>query len=112
VPSFATTQTIEFCWLAAVPARETNRVRGIRAPVASSALEIETIGVRNVLRSNPATHWIAVLFAVRVDPATVTIGEPHKFDRLNWFAPDALPKPLHSQTAAGLELFGAWKVQR
>lgn len=86
--------------------------REVREEYATEPLEIETIGVRNVLRSNPATHWIAVLFAVSVDPATVTIGEPHKFDRLNWFAPDALPNPLHSQTAAGLELFRVWNAEQ
>jgi len=86
--------------------------REVREEYATDALEIETIGVRNVLRSNPATHWIAVLFAVSVDPATVMIGEPHKFDRLNWFAPDALPNPLHSQTAAGLEMFRVWQTRR
>ena len=84
--------------------------REVREEYVTDALEIETIGVRNVLRSNPATHWVAVIFAVTVDPATVTIGEPHKFDRLNWFTPDALPNPLHSQTAAGLGLFRVWNA--
>ncbi|WP_406293829.1 NUDIX domain-containing protein [Embleya sp. NBC_00888] len=80
--------------------------REVREEYATEALSIETIGVRNVLRGDPVeTHWVAVVFAVAVDPERVAIGEPHKFDALEWFAPDALPTPLHSQCAAGLDLF-------
>lgn len=68
--------------------------------------DITQIGVRNVLRGDPVTtHWVAVVFAVRVDPADVAIGEPHKFDALDWYATDALPSPLHSQLAETLRLF-------
>ncbi|GAA4224603.1 hypothetical protein FHR32_006906 [Streptosporangium album] len=34
-------------------------------------------------------------------------GEPHKFDELGWFTPDALPYPLHSQLAESLRLFAS-----
>jgi len=67
-------------------------------------LEITLAGVRNVLRDDPPSHWVAVVFRVLVDPATVAIGEPHKFDELGWFPPDALPAPLHSQLAPTLAL--------
>ncbi|MCC9306493.1 NUDIX domain-containing protein [Kitasatospora sp. RB6PN24] len=71
----------------------------------AAALAIEVLGVRNVLRGDPVdSHWVAVVCAVLVDPAQTTIGEPHKFDRLDWFAPDGLPAPLHSQLAPTLEL--------
>jgi 8-oxo-dGTP diphosphatase len=71
-------------------------------------LDIERIGVRNVLRGDPVvSHWVAVVFAVRVDPGAVAIGEPEKFDALEWFAPGALPSPLHSQCGKSLELFAA-----
>jgi 8-oxo-dGTP pyrophosphatase MutT (NUDIX family) len=80
--------------------------REVREEYATEALAVETVGVRNVLRGDPVdSHWVAVVFAVRVDPAKVAIGEPHKFDALEWFAPDALPTPLHSQCGAGLALF-------
>ncbi|MGW1988837.1 NUDIX domain-containing protein [Embleya sp. NPDC001921] len=83
--------------------------REVREEYATEALSIETIGVRNVLRGDPVeTHWVAVVFAVAVDPERVSIGEPHKFDALEWFAPDALPTPLHSQCAGGLDLFHDW----
>ncbi|MFJ9472586.1 NUDIX hydrolase [Streptomyces caniferus] len=83
-------------------AREVHEEYGVRP------LGIEQIGVRNVLRGDPvASHWVAVVFAVRVAPEAVTIGEPHKFDALAWFAPQELPVPLHSQCGETLELFGA-----
>ncbi|ACZ84562.1 NUDIX domain-containing protein [Streptosporangium roseum] len=88
---------------------ETAVAREVREEYSTGALEIETIGVRNVLREEPASHWVAVIFAVKVDPAGVAIGEPHKFDALEWFAPDALPHPLHSQLAESLRLFHAWQ---
>ncbi|WP_433789966.1 NUDIX domain-containing protein [Actinoplanes sp. CA-252034] len=70
----------------------------------ASPLEIRQLGVRNVLRDDPPSHWVAVVFAVRVDPAAVRIGEPHKFDDLAWFSVGDLPTPLHSQLPATLAL--------
>ncbi|BCY08012.1 NUDIX domain-containing protein [Actinoplanes sp. L3-i22] len=67
--------------------------------------EIVQLGVRNVLRVDPPSHWVAVIFAVRVDPAEVRIGEPDKFDDLTWCTPDRLPSPAHSQLAGTLALF-------
>jgi 8-oxo-dGTP diphosphatase len=66
--------------------------------------EITLLGVRNVVRTEPLSHWVAVVFAVRVDPGSVKIGEPHKFDDLSWFGRDALPSPLHSQLAPTLDM--------
>jgi 8-oxo-dGTP pyrophosphatase MutT (NUDIX family) len=80
--------------------------REVREEYTAGALSIETIGVRNVLRGG--SHWVAVVSAVLVDPAAVAIGEPHKFDELGWFSPDALPTPLHSQLPATVELFREW----
>lgn len=88
---------------------ETAVAREVREEYSTDALKIETIGVRNVLRQEPASHWVAVIFAVEVDPAGVAIGEPHKFDELDWFAPDTLPHPLHSQLTESLRLFHAWQ---
>ncbi len=73
----------------------------------AEALAVETLGVRNILRGSPVSHWVAVLFAVQVDPAQVVIGEPHKFDALGWFALDELPRPQHSQLAETLAHFRA-----
>ncbi|MEU6962290.1 NUDIX domain-containing protein [Streptomyces chrestomyceticus] len=74
----------------------------------ATPLEIARPDVRNVLRGEPVvSHWVAVVSAVRVRPDRVRIGEPHKCDEPGWFAPDALPSPLHSQCAATLALLAA-----
>ena len=78
--------------------------REVGEEYSTQPLQITMLGVRNVLRHEPPSHWVAVVFAVRVDPGTVAIGEPHKFDRIGWFTTDALPAPLHSQLPATLEL--------
>ncbi|MEU8614618.1 NUDIX domain-containing protein [Actinoplanes sp. NPDC048791] len=79
--------------------------REVKEEYATEPQEISLLGVRNVVRTEPLSHWVAVVFAVRVDPATVAIGEPHKFDELDWFDPATLPGPLHSQLEPTLELF-------
>ncbi len=84
--------------------------REVREEYMTDALEIDTIGVRNILRQNPPSHWVAVIFAVKVDPASVAIGEPHKFDELGWFTPDTPPSPAHSQLRAALDLFQTWQA--
>ena len=76
--------------------------REVTEEYAAAPLSIELRGVRNVLRGD--SHWVAIVFAVEVDPAAVRIGEPDKFDALDWFPPDRLPAPLHSQLAATLAL--------
>lgn len=43
------------------------------------------------------THWVYLLHAVRVDPKTAKLGEPHKFDEIGWFNLKTLPSPMHSQ---------------
>lgn len=80
--------------------------REVTEEYTAAPLEITPLGMRNVLRGDPVeSHWVAAVFAVRVDPAAVAIGEPHKFDALEWFAPDALPSPVHSQLRETLALF-------
>jgi 8-oxo-dGTP diphosphatase len=77
-------------------------IREVTEEYATAPLTIELRGVRNVLRADPPSHWVAVIFSVRVDPTAVRIGEPHKFDDVAWFDPAALPSPLHSQLPATL----------
>ena len=76
--------------------------REVTEEYATRPERIELRGVRNVLRGD--SHWVAVVFRVRVDPAAVSIGEPHKFDALGWFHADDLPEPLHSQLPATLDI--------
>ncbi|MFI5616587.1 NUDIX domain-containing protein [Streptomyces sp. NPDC051567] len=79
--------------------------REVREEYGVDPLSVEVIGVRNVLRGTPVSHWVAVVFAVLVDPARVVLGEPHKFDALDWFTPDRPPHPHHSQLPQTLALF-------
>jgi ADP-ribose pyrophosphatase YjhB (NUDIX family) len=78
--------------------------REVKEEYATEPREITLLGVRNVVRAEPPSHWVAVVFAVRVDREGVAIGEPHKFDELGWFRRAALPSPLHSQLVPTLEL--------
>lgn len=78
--------------------------REVREEYGTAPLAISLLGVRNVLRDDPPSHWVAVVFAVRVDPAGAVIGEPHKFDQLGWYPRGALPTPLHSQLPSTLAL--------
>lgn len=58
------------------------------------------IGYFEAFRQNELgllTHWLAMPFAVLVDPAKLSICEPEMVDDSGWFALDALPSPLHSQ---------------
>lgn len=43
------------------------------------------------------THWVAIIYAVEVDPAKVINNEPHKIAELGWFTSKNLPSPRHSQ---------------
>jgi len=75
---------------------------------------IRPIGLRTVLRERDGhlTHWLAVVFEVLVDPATVRVGEPDKMADLQWFDLDGLPAPLHSQLQGHLSLLPQWRERR
>lgn len=53
------------------------------------------------------THWLAICFAVKVDPSKVKVNEPDKVDEIGWFTLDSLPSPLHSQYRKFLDAHGA-----
>lgn len=88
---------------------EAAAAREVREEYTAEAQDVTVLGVRNILRGEPVSHWVAVVCAVRVDPARVALGEPHKFDALDWCAPDAPPEPQHSQLGETLALFRAWQ---
>lgn len=73
--------------------------REIKEEYMCDALDIKFAGVTNVLRKNREgmpTHWLALLFLVRVDPKKVQIGDPDKMLQLGWFTPEQFPNPKHS----------------
>jgi 8-oxo-dGTP diphosphatase len=76
--------------------------REVAEEYAATPLAIEQVGARNVLRGE--SHWVAVIFRVRLDPDIVRLGEPHKFDALDWFTAGELPSPLHSQLPGTLAM--------
>lgn len=49
------------------------------------------------LQNDVNTHWVQIVYAVKVNPQNVKIGEPHKISELGWFTSKSLPNPLHSQ---------------
>lgn len=88
---------------------ENTVVRELKEEFSTEPKAIEFMGYFDVFRELPdgtPTGWLAMTFAVHVDPETVKIGEPDMFDEYGWFTLDALPQPLHSQFDLFLELHG------
>lgn len=88
---------------------EANLRRELKEEYGAEPLRLDFIGYRDVFRQlddGTPTHWLAMDFAVKVDPATLRINEPQMFDDSGWFALDELPAPLHSQFDTFLRLHG------
>ncbi len=64
-----------------------------------SPKRLQYVQAKNIIRQNGdlKTHWIALLFAVEVDPSKVRIGDPEKMVELGWFTQESLPDPVHSK---------------
>jgi ADP-ribose pyrophosphatase YjhB (NUDIX family) len=73
--------------------------REVQEELCAIPKKIEFVQVYDAHRDNNGTqtHWVAINFAVLVNPKNVKIGEPHKIDEIGWFTKDNLPSPLHSQ---------------
>lgn len=74
--------------------------REVKEEYGADVLEMEFLGYDDVFRTladGTPTHWLAVRFAVRVDPTQVHICEPEAHDDGAWFTRETLPSPLHSQ---------------
>lgn len=79
---------------------EENVRRELKEEYDVEPLQLDFIGYRDVFRQledGTPTHWLAMDFAAKVDPAHVRINEPQMFEDSGWFTLDALPNPLHSQ---------------
>lgn len=79
--------------------------REIREEYGVDAKDLKLVRIHNVLRDNNGiqTHWISIVFAAKINPEDVVIGEPHKIDEIGWFTLDTLPEPLHSILPEGLK---------
>ncbi len=87
---------------------EANMLREVKEEYGVEPINYEFIGYFDAFRKTPEglpTHWLAMIFAVHVDPAQVKIMEPENVDDSGWFGLDALPEPLHSQFTLFLEQF-------
>ncbi len=74
--------------------------RELKEEICTEPLDVTFLEVGDAHRVNhkgQKTHWVWLLHSVLVDPKTVKIGEPHKFDEIGWFTSKNLPTPLHSQ---------------
>ncbi|MDQ5919369.1 MAG: 8-oxo-dGTP diphosphatase [Patescibacteria group bacterium] len=82
--------------------------REIAEEYGATVLACEFLGYRDVHRvqNGVATHWIALDFRARIDPATVREGEPDVIQQVQWFTRDTLPSPLHSQLPRVLATHG------
>lgn len=88
--------------------------REVKEELCAEAEDIDFLTVYDAHREHEGnqTHWIAIVHAVRVDPAKVSIGEPDKIAEIGWFAAATLPAPLHSQFHKALEVAQAAGIIR
>src|SRR5690606_8703098 len=79
---------------------EENLLREVKEEYGVTPLDYEFIGYFDAFRQTPdglPTHWLAMIFALHVDPKKVKIMEPENVVDQGWFTLDNLPSPLHSQ---------------
>jgi 8-oxo-dGTP diphosphatase len=74
-------------------------VREVGEELCTVPLDMEFLTAYDAHREHRGskTHWVQIIYAVKVDPKTVKIGEPHKISEIGWFDSKTLPSPLHSQ---------------
>jgi 8-oxo-dGTP diphosphatase len=78
---------------------EENMRREVKEEYNGDVLKSSFLGYRDAfreLKDGTKTHWLAIDFAVLVDPEVIRINEPDMFDDSGWFTLDDLPSPLHS----------------
>jgi len=74
--------------------------RELKEELCAEPLDVEFLlayDAHRVHTDGRPTHWVTLIHAVKVDPAKVKIGEPHKISQIGWFYSSELPEPLHSQ---------------
>jgi 8-oxo-dGTP diphosphatase len=80
--------------------------RELKEELCTKPLHMKFLTVHDAHRVNhynDKTHWIAIVYSVKVDPKKVKIGEPHKISEISWVNLKNLPSPLHSQFPKALE---------
>ncbi len=79
--------------------------REIKEEYCVNVKKLKLVGVNNLLRTanGVKTHWIAIIFAIEVDPKRVKIGDHKKMAQYGWFKQNRLPSPLHSMYLTHLQ---------
>lgn len=88
---------------------EENMRRELKEEYDVEPLRVDFLGYFDAFRTSPdglPTHWLAMCFAVLIDPGKVKINEPDMVDDQGWFTLDNLPEPMHSQIGKFFELHG------
>lgn len=85
-------------------------MREVREEYGCEPLEVRHIAQLDLLREHVGkkTHWLANIFAVRVDPEQVRVMEPDRNLGNQWYTLDGLPEPLHTVLR---KVFGEFKEQ-
>lgn len=89
---------------------EQSLIREVKEEYDAVPLRTDFIGYFDAFRETPdglPTHWLAMCFAVLVDPKEIKINEPEMVEDSGWFSMDALPEPLHSQFDVFLKKHGS-----
>jgi len=79
--------------------------REVKEELCVEPLEVEFLTAYEAHRKHEGkpTHWIQLVYAVRVDPSKAKIGEPQKITEIGLFGLGDLPSPLHSQFDKSLQ---------
>lgn len=88
---------------------EENMRRELKEEYNVDPIRTDFLGYFDAFRTSPTglpTHWLAMCFAVQVDPTKIKINEPEMVDDSGWFTVDNLPSPMHSQLGKFFELHG------
>ena len=81
--------------------------REVKEECNADVLVVEFLGVREVFREQDGkkTHWIQFDYKVLISTENITINEPEKCLKLEWFTLEDFPSPLHSQFPFFLEKY-------
>lgn len=88
---------------------EGNVRREVKEEYDAESATIDFIGYHDVFRcldDGTKTHWLAMIFAVMVDPAQIKVNEPKMVDDYGWFSLNNLPSPMHSQFETVMQKYG------
>lgn len=80
--------------------------RELKEELCTEPIDMEFVTAYDVHRTieGKQTHWIQIMYSVKVNPKTVKIGEPEKASEIGWFNAKDIPMPRHSQLNREIEI--------